>query len=192
MPSQVRLLVFFHQESASFEAEYVNPTATCSSPHRLLDEGYQPYIPAKAIQYLDLNLLSQSFAHPCLNPPVLHLISFPWLWTSGISLSSVKYFKLSLCQVQCLLLCSYSVEFKEQFCIHFFSLNLLVSLSSLFLFQLKPWHIWAPRTCHPWRCSRNMEMWHWWTWLVGMVGICWWLDWMIWEVFSNINFLRGS
>lgn len=71
--------VFFHQESASFEAEYVNPTATCSSPHRLLDEGYQPYIPAKAIQYLDLNLLSQSFAHPCLNPPVLHLISFPWL-----------------------------------------------------------------------------------------------------------------
>lgn len=47
-------------------------------------------------------LLSQSFAHPCLNPPVLHLISFPQLWTSVISLSSVKYFELSPChRAQC-------------------------------------------------------------------------------------------
>lgn len=54
------------------------------------------------LRALEDYLLSQSFAHPCLNPPVLHLISFPQLWTSVISLSSVKYFELSPChRAQC-------------------------------------------------------------------------------------------
>ena len=40
---------------------------------------------------------------------------------------------------------------------------------------------------HSWRCSRNVEMWHWGTWLRGQVGIGWQLDLVILGVFSNLN-----
>lgn len=116
------------------------------------------------------SLFESTSAPPYQLPTALNFCNFTELceifWTVSLPQSSV-------------FLRSYSVEFEEQFCIHYFSLNLLVSLSSLFLFQLKSWPIWAPRAHHPWRYSRNMEMWYWWTWLVGMMGICWWLEWFI-------------
>ena len=61
----------------------------------------------------------------------------------------------------------------------------------LFLTNCLP-HVSTAGTCCPWRhcpwrCSRNVWMWHWGTWSVGMMGMGWWLDWMILEVFSNLN-----
>ena len=61
----------------------------------------------------------------------------------------------------------------------------------LFLTNCLP-HVSTAGTCCPWRhcpwrCSRNVWMWHWGTWSVGMMGMGWRLDWMILEVFSNLN-----
>ena len=48
------------------------------------------------------------------------------------------------------------------------------------------WHR-LPRWCYcPWKCSRNMDMWHWGMWLVHMMGVGWWLDMMVLGVFSNL------
>ena len=49
-------------------------------------------------------------------------------------------------------------------------------------------HVGVLHMCHcPWRCSRNVEMWHLGTRSVGTVGMGWWSDWMILVVFSNLN-----
>jgi len=41
---------------------------------------------------------------------------------------------------------------------------------------------------HPWRCSKNAQMWHFGYGLVGMVVLGGWLDLMISEVFSSLWF----
>ena len=46
---------------------------------------------------------------------------------------------------------------------------------------------WLLVECHPWRCSRTMEIWHWGTWSVGMAGLDWWLNLVILVVFSYLN-----